>query len=273
MVGQLLLRGMIAGILAALLAFGFAKVYGEPMVDRAIAFETTMVVAPVPADAGAADAASGGGMSGTDMRKADLADPQIFSRATQSGLGLFTGLIIYGTAFGGLFALVFAFAWGRMGPLGPRSTAAVLALLGFIAVILVPGLKNPAGPPSVGDAATIVLRTQVYFGMIVLSLAGMTGAVWLARRLWVRFGGWNASIIAGAALLVGLGLVASVMPDINEVPEGFPAVVLWQFRIAAWGIQAVLWAGIGLGFGAMAERYLDAQGRGRVAGRVATGRV
>jgi len=273
MVGQLLLRGMIAGILAALLAFGFAKVYGEPSVERAIAFEATLDGGHVHADAGTADGASSDGISGTDMSKADAVGPEIFSRVTQSGLGLFTGLLIYGTAFGGLFALVFAFAYGRMGALGPRGTAAVLAVLGFIAVILVPGLKYPASPPSVGDAATIVLRTQVYFGMIVLSIAGMTGAVWLARRLWARFGGWNASIIAGAALLVGLGLVTSAMPQINEVPAGFPAVVLWQFRIAAWGIQAVLWAGIGLGFGAMAERYLDARGRDGVAGHMTTGRV
>ena len=33
------MRGMLAGLIASLLAFGFAKVYGEPQVDRAIAFE------------------------------------------------------------------------------------------------------------------------------------------------------------------------------------------------------------------------------------------
>ena len=33
------MRGMLAGLFASLLAFGFAKVYGEPQVDRAIAFE------------------------------------------------------------------------------------------------------------------------------------------------------------------------------------------------------------------------------------------
>ena len=37
--GNLLMRGMLAGLIASLLAFGFAKVYGEPQVDRAIAFE------------------------------------------------------------------------------------------------------------------------------------------------------------------------------------------------------------------------------------------
>ena len=39
MVGNLLLRGMLVGIFAGILAFGFAKIYGEPQVDRAIAFE------------------------------------------------------------------------------------------------------------------------------------------------------------------------------------------------------------------------------------------
>jgi hypothetical protein len=33
---------MLVGILAGLLAFGFATVFGEPQVDRAISFETQM---------------------------------------------------------------------------------------------------------------------------------------------------------------------------------------------------------------------------------------
>ena len=39
MVGKLLLRGMIVGLIAGLFAFAFARVYGKPQVDRAIAFE------------------------------------------------------------------------------------------------------------------------------------------------------------------------------------------------------------------------------------------
>ena len=39
MVRELLIRGMIAGLIAGLLAFGIAKIFGEPQVDRAIAFE------------------------------------------------------------------------------------------------------------------------------------------------------------------------------------------------------------------------------------------
>jgi hypothetical protein len=42
MVGNLLLRGMLVGAFAGLLAFGFARIFGEPQVDRAIAFEDQM---------------------------------------------------------------------------------------------------------------------------------------------------------------------------------------------------------------------------------------
>ena len=261
MVGRLLVRGMIVGLLAALLAFGFAKVYGEPSVEKAIAFETAMDSAKVAAKVAATSAAKDGAgtadaaaMPPTGSHAAS--EPELFSRATQSGLGLFTGLMVYGTAFGGLFALVFAFAWGRMGRLGPRGTAAMLALLTFIAVILVPGLKYPPNPPSVGEADTIMLRTQLYFAMLVLSALGMVLAVWVANRLRAQFGVWTATILAGAALVAGLAVVTWALPGIDEVPEGFPASLLWQFRIAAWGIQAVLWAGIGLGFGIAAEQVL-----------------
>ena len=39
MVGALLLRGMLVGVVAGLLAFGFAEIFGEPQVEHAIAFE------------------------------------------------------------------------------------------------------------------------------------------------------------------------------------------------------------------------------------------
>jgi predicted cobalt transporter CbtA len=49
-----------------------------------------------------------------------------------------------------------------------------------------------------------------------------------------------------------------ILPGIHEVPAGFPADVLWHFRVASLGTSAVLWATIGLGFGALAERRIAA---------------
>jgi predicted cobalt transporter CbtA len=247
MVGHLLLRGMLVGAIAGLLAFGLAKVFGEPQVDRAIAFEDQL------AHAGHADHPHGGDADHAGHHH-DHAEEGPVSRTTQSGLGLFTGIVIYGAAIGGLFALAFAFAIGRVGALGPRATAALLALGGFIAIVLVPALKYPPNPPAVGSPDTIGLRTALFFTMLALSLAAMVAAVVLARRLRTRFCAWDAAIIAGAAFILVIALVQLALPEINEVPQGFSAVVLWRFRVASLGIQVVLWATIGLLFGALTER-------------------
>ncbi len=231
MVGNLLLRGMLVGVFAGLLAFGFARIFGEPQVERAIAFEDQM-----------------------NQAKGEAPEPELVSRETQAGLGLFTGVIIFSAAVGGLFSLAFAFVYGRVGRLGARATSALLALGGFVAIVLVPDLKYPANPPSVGNPETIGLRTELFFVMLVISVAALVLAVALARRLSARHGAWNATLIAGAAFVVVIAIVQYVLPEINEVPEQFSAVVLWRFRVAALGIQVVLWTTIGLLFGVVAER-------------------
>ena len=185
MVGTLLLRGMLVGIVAGILCFAFLNVVGEPQVDRAIAFETQLDEAkakatPMPRWPKA-----------LSMPKEEPG-PELVSRPVQAGIGLFTGVMVYNAAFGGLFALVFALTYGRMGDFGPRATSALLAAAGIVAVYIVPNLKYPANPPSVGDPDTIGMRTALYFAMIAISLAAMIGAAMLRRRLLRRYGGWNA---------------------------------------------------------------------------------
>jgi len=248
MVRALLIRGMLAGVLAGLMAFGFAKIVGEPQVDRAIAFEEQM--SQTPDKAPAMTTAPGEVMDHHAM------DQELVSRQVQSTIGLFTGVVVVGTALGGLFALVFAFAYGRIGRLSPRVTAALLAAAGFIAFAFVPGLKYPANPPSVGAPETIGYRTELYFVMVLISLAAAVAALTLGRRLIARHGGWNAALI-GAAAFLGIIVVAQLLlPGINEVPDKFPADLLWRFRVVSFGIQLILWTTIGLTFGALAERSL-----------------
>ena len=118
MVGTLLLRGMLAGLVAGLLCFAFLRVAGEPSVDGAIAFESRMDAAKDGADI--ADATSP-----TTAAHEDHAE--LVSRPVQAGIGLLTGVVVYAASVGGLFALAFALAHGRMGGNGPRATAALLA--------------------------------------------------------------------------------------------------------------------------------------------------
>jgi predicted cobalt transporter CbtA len=253
MIGTLLIRGMLVGILAGVLAFAFAHTFGEPQVDSAIAFEESHADADVPdhdqaamempADTAAAEHHHGG-------------EEELVSRPTQAGLGLFTAVVVYGAAFGGIFALVFAFAWGRAGIADPRMLAALLALAAFVVLIVVPGIKYPANPPAVGNGETIGSRTALYFAMLVASLLAATVALFTRGQLLRTVGAWNATLAALAAFVVVVAGAMLILPAVNEVPEAFPASLLWQFRVASLGTQAVLWATIGVAFGALTQRSL-----------------
>ena len=239
MVRSLLVRGMLVGIVAGLLSFVFLKIYGEPQVDVAVAFEAQM-------DAAKAAAA---GASSVDEGH------ELVSRHIQAGLGLFTAVMVYSVAFGGLFGLAFAFAYRRVpGAVTPQGVSLLLAAAGFVAVYLVPNLKYPANPPSVGNPETIGMRTALYFLMIAISIAAMIGALSLKRLLARRLGDWNSTLAVVAYYVVIVAIAGLLLPAINEVPELFPAVILWKFRIASIGAQFIMWATLGLLFGALTQR-------------------
>lgn len=228
---DLLVRGMLAGLVAAVLAVGFAYVVGEPQINDAIAFEDRS-----HEDSGISP------------------EPEVVRRSVQSTAGLAAGLGALGVAFGGIFAVAFALGNGRLGTLGVRGTALVVALASFTAFYLVPFLKYPANPPAASEADTIAHRTLLYFGMLLISAVATTGAVILQRRLAARGSNWDASIIAGVAFLLIVTSALVLMPDIDEVPAEFPAALLWRFRVASLGMQLVLWTSMGLIFGVLTER-------------------
>jgi hypothetical protein len=246
MVKSLLVRGMLAGVVAGLLAFGFAYIFGEPQIDYAIAFEEQMEQA-VHAQAPATGAAH-------------EHEEEAVSRAVQSTIGLLTAVVVYGTGIGGLFAIVFAFAYGRIGRLGPRATAALLAAAGFISIAAVPFLKYPANPPAVGSPDTLGSRTALFLIMIAISIAAVTLAIGLARRLSGRVGPWMSALIAAAAFVAVVAVAQLVLPDVREIPEQFSADALWRFRAASLGMQLLMWATLGLVFGALSARMLERRG-------------
>lgn len=242
MISSYLRRGMAAGLLAGLLAGLFAFVTGEPLLDRAIGLEESKY------QEGQASAAHGddGHMSGGDGE-------EIFSRSTQK-VGLFVATGLSGTFVGGLFGLAFAYLRGRLATGSDWTRSLSLAAAIFVGAALIPFLKYPANPPTVGDPATIGARTDAYFAMVGLSLLAILGAWYASRRLRER--GVSAPV---RQMAVGLGLVIVVaalfvgLPAATD-PGNFPAGLLWSFRISSLGTQLVLWAGLGVVFGLLCER-------------------
>lgn len=222
---------MLVGLLAGLLVFGFARWTGEPQVDRAIAYEPSM-----------------------DKAKGEAPEPEMVSRPVQRGPGLLAGTVVFGTALGGIFGLVFAFSRGRLSQSRPQVLSALIAGISFVTIVLIPSLKYPANPPAVGDPDTIGIRTAAYFLLITISIVAMTLAI-KARGRWLKsLGNWNATVLVGLLYIGVVTLCSQFMPAIDEVPSGFPASLLWNFRIASLETQVVLWSSLGLLFGWLTER-------------------
>jgi hypothetical protein len=234
MVRPLLIRGMLAGVLAGLAAAAVGYVFGEPQVQRAIDFEDHLAAL-----------------------RHEPAATELVSRGVQRTLGLLAGTVATGVALGGLLALTFAYAYGRLGALKARATAALLALGAFASLTLVPFTKYPANPPTVGSADTIDRRTVLFFAMIAVTVLALVAAARARRQLQARLRPWNAAVLAGVLFVTVVAVAQLILPAVHETPAGFPADVLYRFRVASLGINATLWLGLGLGFGATAERLLE----------------
>ena len=118
--------------------------------------------------------------------------------------------------------------------------------------------------------------------MVVASVLSLILAVWLAKKLQPRFGGYTAALLAGAGFIVVIAIVMLLLPSLGqlsvnvaeygnhatETPQplldpqgkiviaGFSADDLYSFRVYSLGAQLILWATIGLGFAPMANKLL-----------------
>lgn len=256
---RLIARGVLAGAVGAVLAFVFARLLAEPVIARAIEYEDGRIDAAHP--------------SGVHEHGAEL-----FTRGTQGNAGLGFGLLFFGIAIGALFAVAFCVAYGRSKDVSPRALSIRLASGIFTAVYLVPFVKYPSNPPAVGQSDTIGARTRWYLVMLLVSVALAIGALLLARLLAARLGAWNAGLTAAGGYIVVIAAVMLLWPTVDETPEplrdsagtitypGFPADVLYQFRLVSLGTQLVLWVTMGLVFSMLADRLLGERGKNLTGG-------
>jgi putative cobalt transporter subunit CbtA len=246
---RLIARGLLAGVVAAVLAFVFARVCAEPVIGRAIAFED-----------GRTDVENAHGLHEHGA--------ELFTRGVQANTGLGFGVLIFGVAMGALFAVLFCVVAARATGIGPQALSALLATAAFGALYVVPFVKYPPNPPAVGQADTIGARTGWYLVLVLVSVVLAIAGVWLARRLAARLGTPDGWLLAAGAYLVAITMIIVLLPTVDETPQplrdasgaiiypGFPADDLYEFRLVSLGTQLVLWVTIAVVFATLAGRLL-----------------
>ncbi|MFJ5696068.1 CbtA family protein [Arthrobacter sp. NPDC093125] len=235
------LRGLLAGLIAGLLAGGVAYFTGESLVDQAIAIE----------EAGAAthshDSTAAGHSHGTE-------DGPLISREGQRA-GLFLATSLTGGSFGVLLGIVWFPLSRKLGHGSTTLSVLPLAGAGWTAIAAVPWLLVPPNPPAVGATETIDYRTNLWVIAVLLGLAAVI--TWFVVRRWEESRPGSSVVLkvlpgltAAAIVIVGWQL----LPDSGTDYNGFPADLLWNFRLASAATQLTLWLVLGVAFQFLLER-------------------
>ncbi|WP_436533711.1 CbtA family protein [Actinoplanes sp. HUAS TT8] len=227
--GRLLIAGLLAGLVAGLLAGTFAYFAGEPRIDAAISIEEQNALAHGEA---------GGG-------------EELVSRDTQKHVGLFLATGLYGIAMGGFLATGYTLLRRRLRTGSDTRAAIGLAGAALLGIVLVPFFKYPPNPPAVGDPATINQRTVSYLAVLALGVVAVWAGVLAARTQTHE---WRRATAGLLGFVIVVTIAYLLLPTINEVPDTFPAVLLWKFRIASLGTQSILWTVLGLAFAGQLNR-------------------
>lgn len=216
---RVIARGGLAGLVAGVLAFVFARIFAEPVIQSAIDYE------------GARDdildkinVALGG--------TAEIPGDDPVSRAVQRSWGIATGIVGLSIAMGLLLAVAYLVMHGRT-RLKPRQLVWMLGGFGFLGVYVLPFVKYPANPPSIGHEFTMAERTETYLTMVAVSVVLLGLAWFLQYRLAPRIGTLGSVVVAVLAFLVAYGIALGVLPDLGELKGNVDAANDWGMARSA----------------------------------------
>jgi hypothetical protein len=236
-------RFLVPGAVAGIAAFAFSRVMIEPLIGAAVDYE------------GAREHAESLLAGGEHEHGHEL-----FTRAVQENVGAAVGVVVFGVVMGVLFAVAYAAIRAVLERRGltpdPTSLALLLSAGMFVAIVLIPSLKYPANPPTVGLEDTVGARSSSFLAITVISVVGACVAVAAGLAWSRRWGRWRATGFAVGNYVAVMLCAMVLLPGFHEVPgplsgpdgmvlDGFPADVLAEFRLYSLANQALMWLVIG----------------------------
>ena len=163
-------------------------------------------------------------------------------RSWQKGGQILAGAIL-GVSIGSLFGIVYALSKKSLPSRNNIGKTLILAGLMWFTLFVIPFLKYPANPPTVGDGETVVLRGILYLTLIAISGFLAIGFYQIFKRLKAK----NKILpIIGYGVLISL--VFFLMPE-NPDEISTSMELVNGFRIVAFLTGTVFWFTLALFLG------------------------
>ena len=198
-------RGLAAGAAGGAVAALFLRIVTETQIGFALKFEDAAGIGAPPGEAAE------------------------FTRGVQH-VGGMVAAVLFGAVLGLVLGVTSAALRHRIAGTNEFQRVAKVAAAAFVAVTLLPALKYPPNPPTVGNPDTIGTRTASYLSLMLASMLIVLAAWWLWERL-TRQGIDGAARVAlggGAFVLMVTAafLIWPASPDRIEPPNNDAAAVL-----------------------------------------------
>ncbi|MDQ3836083.1 MAG: CbtA family protein [Thermoproteota archaeon] len=219
-----LIAGAIAGLLLAVLNQGIV----EPYIDQAINIENQNA-----------------------MAQGEVINPQEFNnyRLWQK-TGEITAGMTLGVSLGALFGVVFAYARNSIPGSNNKKKALILAGIMLIVIYIIPALKYPANPPSVGDPETIYHRESLYITILTVSGFSALGLAFLYRKLEDKKA---KQVLVPLIFIAIIGTAFMILPP-NPDENTSPMDLVMGFRIGSALTMSVFWGLLGLILGTLWDK-------------------
>ena len=150
---------------------------------------------------------------------------------------------IFGISVGSLFGIVYALSKKSLPSKNNIGNTLILAGLMWFTLFVIPFLKYPANPPTVGESETVVLRGILYITLIVISGLMAIGFYQIFKRLKNKN---RVLAIIGYAIL--MSIVFFMMPD-NPDKISTSMELVNGFRAVAFLTGTVFWFTLALFLG------------------------
>ncbi len=226
-IGIVLLAGCFAGLIHG--AANLAIV--EPYLDDAIGIENQNLFA-----------------SGEEEDTPEFWVEYSSYRDWQKGGQMLAGAIL-GTSIGALFGIVFSLSRRILPGNHNVKKSLILAGIMWFTIYLIPFMKYPANPPTVGDPDTVVLRAILYLSFIAISGFGAVGFYLLYKRLQKSK---KIAAFIGYAVFIRVIFVA-MPPNPDEVTA--PMDLVNGFRAMSLVAVSIYWISLGIILGAFWEKF------------------
>ena len=169
-------------------------------------------------------------------------------RYWQKGGQVLAGAIL-GTSIGALFGIVFAYSRNALPGNNHIKKSLVLAGIMWFTIYLIPFLKYPANPPTVGDAETVVLRAILYLSFIAISGFGAVAFYQIYKKLQK-----GRKFVAYIGYAVFISTVFVLMPA-NPDEVTAPMDLVNGFRAMSVIAVSIFWIALGIILGGFWHKF------------------